>query len=163
MAIDIDQLRQDIVRPVLKKLNLWSLSAENLILGTAAQESALGTYIRQLGSGPALGIYQMEPGTYYDLWDNYLIRKSELLKMLTIVCKSCRSQERSEASRLMYDLAYATAMARVHYFRVPEILPQSDDIQGLAEYWKRYYNTPKGKGTVEEFIHNYKQYVSRET
>jgi len=25
--------------------------------------------------------------------------------------------------------------------------------------WKKYYNTPLGAGTVEEFIENYKKYV----
>lgn len=163
MSIDIDQLRQDIVSPVLKKLELWSLSAENLILGTAAQESALGTYVRQLGGGPALGIYQMEPTTYYDLWTNYIRRKPKLYYMLSKVCSKCGKKDIPDASELMYNLAFATAMTRIHYLRIPELLPQHNSTKDLALYWKRYYNTPKGKGTVEEFIDNYKRYVIRET
>ena len=51
---------------------LVSQEAENLLMGTAAQESALGEYIRQLGNGPALGIFQMEPETFDDIVRNYL-------------------------------------------------------------------------------------------
>jgi hypothetical protein len=33
------------------------------------------------------------------------------------------------------------------------------DVFKLAEYWKKYYNTPKGKGTVQQFIQSYNKYV----
>ena len=39
--------------------------------GTAAVESRMGTYLRQIG-GPALGIWQVEPATHLDCWDNWL-------------------------------------------------------------------------------------------
>ena len=48
-------------------------------------------------------------------------------------------------------------MARMHYARVREKIPS--DLTGWAGYWKRFYNTPQGKGTEEEFMYNYKQYV----
>lgn len=163
MGINVDQLRDDIIRPVLKKMGAWSLSAENLMLGTAAQESAMGTYIRQIGSGPALGIFQMEPATYYDIWANYLPRKPKLKQFISDVCDKCGYENMPQASRLMYDMAFATAMARLHYMRIPELLPQPDNIKDLANYWKRYYNTPKGKGTIEEFVDSYNRYVTRET
>ena len=57
-------LREDVVRPVLKVMDKWSEAAENLVLGTAAKESAMGQDLRQRGGGPALGIYQMEPATH---------------------------------------------------------------------------------------------------
>jgi hypothetical protein len=47
---------------------------------------------------------------------------------------------------------YAAAMCRVFYLRVPERLPQADDSAAMARYWKRYYNTHLGKGTVEGFL-----------
>ena len=58
---------------------------------------------------------------------------------------------------LEYNLALAISMARIHYARVREKIPS--DLTGWAGYWKRFYNTPKGKGTEEEFVYNYKQYV----
>ena len=57
---------------------------------------------------------------------------------------------------ILYNLRYATAMARIHYLRVKESLPNTNDVAGLAKYWKLYYNTPLGRGTEEEFIKNYK-------
>ena len=72
MAINTKHLRLYIIRPTLQKINLWSEAAENLLLGTAAQESLLGTYLKQNGNGPALGIYQMEPNTHKDIWIHYL-------------------------------------------------------------------------------------------
>ena len=62
MTIDINQFREEVVRPVLQDLKMYSPVAENLIMGTAAQESGF-TYIKQLGGGPALGMFQVEPAT----------------------------------------------------------------------------------------------------
>lgn len=78
------QLR-DLIKRVLVALDLHSESAENLLIGTAAQESALGEYIRQLGNGPALGIFQMEPATFKDIVQNYLQYKPELAKLIMSV------------------------------------------------------------------------------
>ena len=58
--MDPKQLKELIER-VLRKVNLYSDAAVDLLMLTAAQESACGKYIRQLGNGPALGIFQMEP------------------------------------------------------------------------------------------------------
>lgn len=154
--IDVDQLRELIIRPTLKGLNLWSGEAEDLLLGTVAQESLMGTYIKQLDDGPALGIYQMEPATYRDIWENYLKYREELVDDILEVCGNL------PVSDLIGNLYYATAMARIHYLRVPEALPIKDSltyIEDLAHYWKKFYNTGLGKGTEKEFIENYKKYV----
>ncbi len=60
---------------------------------------------------------------------------------------------------LVTDLAYATAMCRVHYWRRPEPLPNAGDPEGMGEYWKQHYNSPLGKGTVERFAWRYRKYV----
>jgi hypothetical protein len=46
-------------------------------------------------------------------------------------------------------------MCRLHYRRVPEPLPDAEDINGLAAYWKKYYNTKAGRGSESEFIINW--------
>jgi hypothetical protein len=71
MAFDKKQFR-DLIQRTLQDLGMHSESAVNLLLGTAAQESQFGTYFRQIGGGPALGVFQMEPDTEIDIWDNYL-------------------------------------------------------------------------------------------
>ena len=148
---------QEVVRSVCQGLDLWSPSAENLLLGTAAQESHLGHYLKQLKKGPAIGIYQMEPDTWHDLHAHYLRYNTPLRNKL--------NQFVSPWGRLMGEMAmqgnlnYATACARLQYFRKPERLPAYDDIEGLARYWKKHWNTVHGKGTVEEFIENYQRFL----
>jgi len=64
--------RRDVIAPVLQKSGLDSEAAEELLLGTAVQESLNFKYRRQMGGGPARGYFQMEPATHDDIWDNYL-------------------------------------------------------------------------------------------
>jgi len=156
MSIDVDHLRLHVIRPIITHLNMWSASAENLLLGTAAQESHMGTYLRQWDAGPARGIYQIEPDTHDDIWRNYLKFRKALKAKVT----SMRAEWSTPIDQLMTNLAYTTAMARLVYRRVPTALPEENDIEGLAGYWKEHYNTSKGKGTEEEFVENYKRFIS---
>ena len=71
------QIRSLVIKPALTKINLWSRSAEELILGTAIVESGL-TYLKQHGDGPALGLWQVEPATHEDLYTNFLNYRPEL-------------------------------------------------------------------------------------
>lgn len=152
MSINPNQLKMYVVRPTLQKLDLWSEAAENLLMGTAAQESQMGLYLHQVG-GIALGIYQMEPETHDDLWKNYLPSQPNLIAKILKFSKS-------NPEELIWNLAYATAMTRVHYLRIREALPAASDIKGLGLYWKKYYNTQFGKGTVQEFVNNYGRYAN---
>ena len=49
-------------------------------------------------------------------------------------------------------------MCRVHYYRAPTKLPEAEDLDGLAHYWKKYYNTELGAGKPEEFREVYSVY-----
>jgi hypothetical protein len=145
--IDLLQFRQFVVEPTLADLDMGGEPAVRLLTATALQESRL-TYLRQLEQGPALGIYQMEPATHDDIWTNYLDYRSQLVRKIRELTPY------SSASVMLYDMRYATIMARLHYRRVPERLPEADDLEGMADYWKKYYNTEEGQGTTAEFITN---------
>lgn len=157
MGIAACELRDFVIRPALKKIGLWSLSAENLLLGTAAQESRLGYYLHQR-NGPALGIYQIEPRTHYDIWENFLKYQPTLSALATNIASKDFIDGKS-ADELITNLKYSTVIARLVYFRSPKELPDAEDMDGLAAYWKEIYNTDLGKGTKEEFIKNYKELV----
>lgn len=146
-GLNPQQFRVQIVRPTLMHLDLHSQAAENLLIGTALQESRL-TYLRQLGTGPALGVMQMEPATYNDIWLNYLKYQPELAAKV----KEFQPKAAFGASDMIGNLPYAVAMARVHYRRVKDPLPAALDARALAAYWKQYYNTPLGAGTVDEAL-----------
>ena len=127
--------------------------AVELLLGTAAQESHLGKYRKQIGGGPALGIYQMEPATFDDIVKNYLSSKPVLKEKIIEVSgvTELNSKDLVNNDRL------STCMARVHYLRVKEGIPSSLD--GQARYYKKYYNTYLGAATEQEYKSNYKKLV----
>ncbi|HCH5589157.1 TPA: hypothetical protein NKZ51_004509 [Vibrio parahaemolyticus] len=151
--MDAKQLLTLVVRPTLKKLKLHSQAAEQLIVGTIYQESD-ANFLKQVGGGPALGVIQMEPATYKDIWDNYLAYKRKLANQITELAsmESLDEDMRPHVTQLITNLAFAVAMCRTHYLRKKPPLPKAGDIEGLAKYWKEHYNTPKGAGKVEEFI-----------
>lgn len=149
--INHKHLREYIIRPVLQSLGVHSQAAEELLILTAAQESRMGYYLHQEGGGPALGIYQMEPATHDDIHDNFLAFKPAMQKAVMV--------HGSDAEHMIGNLWYATAMARMHYLRVPKALPAADDVTGLAMYWKQWYNTPKGHGTVIQAVNAYESLV----
>lgn len=146
-GLDAQQLRELIVRPTLQYIGLHNPAAENLVLGTALVESG-AKFIKQVGGGPALGICQMEPETHDDIWANYLRYKPELAQKLQGLMTSAEITR--GAAEMIGNLYYAFGMTRVHYLRAPDRLPASADVVGMARYWKRYYNTPLGAGTVEK-------------
>ena len=153
--MDRSQIRE-LVHKVLDYIGLWSEDAENLVMGTIAQESRMGKYIRQLGGGPALGICQMEPETFIDIRDNYLNYRPSVKALIMDIS----NVNTLLPSSLEYNLALDIAMCRVHYYRVPKPIPHS--LEDIAQYWKDFYNTPLGKGTADEFIENYLLYVGYE-
>lgn len=156
MSINAGQLRELVIRPVLKRMNMYSLSAENLLMGIAAHESHLGTYLKQIGGGPARGLFQMEPETEADIWSTYLSAHR------TDIAASVLEFKGQAPEPSITNLAYQVAMARVHLWRVPEPLPVASDIPALAQYWKVHWNTRLGKGTEADFIENYMRYVNTE-
>lgn len=160
MAINTQQLRQYVVAPSLKLLQVYSKSAEELLILTAAQESHSGTYLHQLGRGPACGIFQMEPNTHDDIWLNYLKYKPELAGLVQqLELPEFMGAMVGSAQEMCGNLYYAAAMCRMHYLRVKEPLPAHTDLNGLAKYWKDHYNTFQGAGTAAEAISNYNRFV----
>lgn len=150
MSLDKGQFTELVIIPALEVLKLDSPAARELLLGTAIQESGL-TYLKQLGGGPALGLFQMEPATHDDIWDNYLRYRGELSSRINVLCRL------NIPEMLVTNLLYAAAMCRVHYLRAPDPLPEAGDLDGQAAYWKKWYNTAQGAGTVEHYIRNWRK------
>lgn len=144
MAYDKAQFK-DLIERTLKEIGLYSEGAVLLLLGTAAQESKFGSYLRQMGNGPARGAFQMERATFNDLVNRFHKRFPAI---------SYFSFEQME-----WDLRAAIIMARIKYFSIPAPLPGADDLKGRAAYWKQYYNTPLGSGTETEFIKSSKKFL----
>lgn len=143
-----------LVEKTLADFGYYTPDSANLVLGTIAQESAFGKYRKQLGNGPALGICQMEPNTFNDIINNYLKYHKDIEEKIKLICHL----NVLNSIDLISNDKLSICMCRVHYLRVKESIPNT--IEGYAYYWKRYYNTIKGKGTEEEFIKNYNKYIA---
>lgn len=155
MSFNKNQFRNLIDRTLGDYPELISESAVRLLLGTAAQESHFGTYLRQVGGGPAIGVFQMEPKTFIWLREHYTDPKLPGTKYPEI-------KER-EVTDLEWDLHLAILMARLRYRIVPAALPYAYDVKALATYWKEHYNTSLGAGKVEQFIDNYRKFVDEKS
>lgn len=145
--MDLRQFRDYVVVPSLARIKGYSREAEQLVIGTALAESGL-IFLQQVGRGPARGFFQMEPATHDDIWERYLSRRMPLLTDL----KSLLIRDMDLHDQLRGNLFYAAAMCRIHYMRFNEPLPKANDWPAIAAYWKRYYNTAAGAGTVEGFL-----------
>ena len=144
MAISQDQLRRHIIRPALVPHNLWSGNSEEILMLTAAKESKLGYWIHQLGQGPALSPWQIEPATF------------EWLKKVFPKHLGKRNSE-----ELVYDLRLGALTARLRYLVDSEPLPVSTDVEAMAKMWKRVFNTSAGKGKWQEAVAAYNKHVVR--
>ena len=146
-----------VIVPTLDQIGMNQPGASFLLLGTALVESNL-EHLRQIGDGPALGLFQMEPDTHNDLWlwlTEYT-RDRELARAISRLA----AQWPNGATQLIANNAYATAMARCLYRRRPEPLPfPARNIEGHALYWKTHYNTFQAeqthkyvKGQLDRFV-----------
>jgi hypothetical protein len=124
----------------------------NQILGTAAVESDFFAYSHQVGGGPALGYFQCEPPTRQDIIDNYLIYNPRMRKRLENAFGDLEVND----NFFVLNIPLQIVFCYLHYNRYGA---WGRDIYGYAANWKKYYNTSKGKGTVEDFLIKYHRYV----
>jgi len=131
----------------------YTQEAFELVSGTMAHESVGFKYRKQLGGGPALGLCQMEPFTFNDCVESYLVYRPDLYHLITEVAgvSDLYPQLLETNDRL------ATCMCRVRFLRAKGTIPTT--LEGQANYWKQHYNTYLGKGTVDEYLVNYNRFV----
>lgn len=149
MSLDPAALRQ-LIKDTLVPLALYSADVEELLMATCAQESLLGTYRHQV-HGPAIGIFQDEPGDFYDIWNNCLSGTK-----LGVMIGALASTQPPLPAELQNNDRFAIAICRAHYLRVKHPLPSASDLMGLWHYYKTYYNSIEGAATQEQFVQNYK-------
>lgn len=141
-------IRETLQVPVM---TLWSTDALHLLLGTAAAESSLVDVIGD--SGKSLSIFQINEKTYIDIWNRYLIQQKP--QWLVDIIRYLQYPTVVPFSHVKTNLALAIYTARLKYYMIKEKLPNYKDVEGMAAYWKKYYNTHEGKGTEKHFIDNY--------
>ena len=191
---------REMIQFVLMKYDLYSRNAEELLMLTAACESNLGHYFKQLGGGPALGIFQVEPATYDWMQTKTMIKFGGCYTDLNELCKKhgyekgyidyissnnhmssiLKSKEyanwtkwlkidqallsivKTDEEKLDFMLnieAQIISARLIYWFKTPKAIPDYKDIELLARYWKRYWNSELGAGTIEGAIKKYNKYV----
>lgn len=146
------QFTELVLRRALYDLQLLCDDSVELLLFTCANESFGGTYLHEV-KGSGIGIYQMKPGIYNDIWQNFILFKSSILIQLV---HNFDAPTMPSEDRLIYDLHFASAMARLHYARVKEPLPNAKQPQAIWEYYKNYYN--KSADNWHQAISNYHKF-----
>jgi hypothetical protein len=124
----------------------WGLHSDHcveLLAMLAAHESLGGKHRRQIGGGPALGIFQIEPVTHNSIWDN-----SD-----TIKSRAARFGIKEDVSKLETDDRYSIWVAR-HYL-AQDVNPLPKTPEAMAAYCKSYWNRT-GKATPEKYLNDYR-------
>jgi hypothetical protein len=89
----------------------------------------------------------MEPATHDDCWSNYLNYRPELAEKLKFIAGA----QKPTADHMIGNLWYGCAMARIRYVRAPRAMPSNNPLM-LTQYWKQYYNTALGAGTIDQAL-----------
>lgn len=146
MTIAAADFRACVVNPALGALVPagipYSLVAADLLMATAAVETNLGSYLVQQG-GPALGVFQIQPGTLSSLWAN--LTPAQLTAVRSI------STSQSPISQMTYNLVLSAAICRLVYWHNPMPLPPHT-AAGLWDAYKKIWNTEAGKTTEPKFM-----------
>ena len=137
---------KEIISYATNKLGQGSEDADSLIFRTGMAESGYRALAQN--GGPALGFFQCEPATRDDVLDNYTAYRPNYEDALVDLGFDMDERRLSFIS----NIAVQAAFARLCYLRAPKRLPKASDLEGQAKYWKTFYNTIKGNGTVEHFI-----------
>lgn len=157
MIFSSRDLRNYVVADTLRYLGDWSQSAENLLVGTAIQESGLGFSMK---SGGRLGIYHISPAHHRAVWDQFLVHYPEQASRVRGLAGQ-HSFTRNPHRELLTNLRYATAVAWCIYQKSGCHLPASRDIHALGRIWHRHFHR-NPSGTAADFVRNYRELAETE-
>lgn len=152
MGIAAGDLRQHVIRPTLLYLQRPSPTAESLLLGAAACQSALGA---ALDCGTGRGLYRISDERHQELWDQHLAHDPELASQV----RGLASQHAFLAAphlELTVNLRYATAIAWMLVESSVLVLPAADDLIGMAMVWREVFQP---EGSPKDFIDAWQRHV----
>lgn len=158
--MDPRQLRDLVVRPSLAALGLpGGEAAERLVMGTAAHESGGFRYIHQVGGGPALSLWQIEPATAEDAWDRAGEAQRNAMEHLGVGYPVRLAWEEVLPGNLYLGAALCRLVYYLKPFEMPTGLRWEVSPYDLAVIWKRWWNTEEGAGHPEQFVQAYREHV----
>ncbi len=124
-------------------------TATYMLVETAIAETGLGQ-IEDKTVGAGMGITQFDEFPFDDLKKRSLDKRDKIYQNLGVDISLV------EWDDLRYNPFLGLLFARLQYLPLKESIPET--IEERAAYWKQYYNTPKGKGTVEHYLEMNKKF-----
>lgn len=133
-----------------------SQGVHDLLMETAAVETALGSIVRQ-HKGPALSVWQILGFNFVEIRDYFAKYNPELLERAMFFY----NQDYSEEWNRVYNIPWTASMSLLFYEKATKgaFLEHLGSIESRGRLWKRIYNTRLGKGTVEGYKKRALQYV----
>lgn len=119
-------------------------SAFFLLMETAGAETHRGE-IKDNTVGAGMGLTQFDEMPFYDV----INRASQKDKQRLIDCFDL-DIELVKWQDLRYNPFLSMVFTRLKYKKIPDIIPNT--FEGRAKYWKEFYNTYAGKGTLDHYI-----------
>ena len=139
MSERLEVVTRTAIDPALALLpqHMDSDKARVLLLAIGLQESRL-EYRRQLPNGPAVSLWQFEPGSKASrggVWGVYLHHQSTELLRLLCRARDCEFTPRSIYGRIESDDVLAAGVARLLLWTDPKPLP---DVDNEVSAWELY-------------------------
>ena len=135
MGIAACDLSQHVIRPTLVYLQRHSATAEAMLLGAAACQSALGSV---LNTPQGHGLYRISAQHHQILWDQYLAFNPELASRVRGLASQHAFLEAPHLE-LTVNLRYATAIAWLMIERENLALPHADDVLAMGRIWRKVF------------------------
>lgn len=140
MGIAACDLSQHVIRPTLLYLQRHSDTAEALLLGAAACQSALGS---ALDTPQGHGLYRISEQRHQSLWDQHLAFDPELASRVRGLASQHAFLDAPHLE-LTVNLRYATAIAWL-LIEVEKLeLPAANDLMAMGRIWCRVFQ-PQGR------------------
>lgn len=140
MGIAASDLRQHVIRPTLIYLGRHSPSAEALLLGVAACQTALGAVLTDRRGH---GLYRIAEQRHQQIWDQHLALDPDLASKI----RGLASQHAFLSAphlELTVNLRYSTAIAWMLIEATGSKLPDCHDLLGLGQIWRQVFQ-PQGQ------------------
>lgn len=133
---------ENLVEYTLKSIGLHHKALHKLVVGTALLRVEGGLELEVLGN---LGLYGMSVNKLRRVYDD--IKDKPAIAATVAFVSGVQSPNEAQ---LKYNLIYATCMMALLYVSTGAKLPESTDVEGIAEYWKEHYSP---LGDTDVFIH----------
>ena len=154
MGICGSEILECIIRPTLHRLGVYNPIAEQLMLGTAAVQSNMGSYLRSSSGG--IGLFGIQHDRHEELWDSYLAFDADLASEI----RGFASQHeflKAPDMELACNMRYAATIAWMIYVEAGIDLHKLHTTEDLAKCWYELYSRREAGFSPEDFVMHYEK------